>query len=253
MHSTDFGVLYLVDDNPAYRRMLDVSIQSLKRFHPDWPIHVVEVPSPPVGIARHIYRKFSFWKMAKRRARAGQDVRVIGDKIATMLGSPFQSTLYLDVDTVVMRPLTEMHARASQSDVLVTPLPWKHYSRVEAWQPASWPYMMAGVIFFGERFKNIYRQYQLRLNHSLSRLPTQDQFVFSLACHNERGRMTVAEAPRFQVDVLNVDHHLGNTVKRNRDGCIDIREERLQEFHVFHYNDHKPSYLKQIEAVWGLS
>ena len=250
---SDFGVLYLADDNPAYRRMLDISIQSLRRFHPDWPVHVVDVPSPPVGMARRTYRLISFWKAAKRRARAGQDVRVIADKMDAMLGSPYQQTLYLDVDTVVMRPLDGLRHRASRGDVLATPLPWKTYARLEPWQPESWPYMMAGVLFFGERFKHVYSGYRGRCDGPLSSLPTQDQFVFSLACHNERGSLTITEAPSLQVDVLNVDQHLGVAVKRDRNGCIDIRETGLKGFHVFHYNDQKPEYMKQIEAVWGLS
>ena len=34
---------------------------------------------------------------------------------------------------------------------------------------------------------------------------------------------------------------------------LDLRWERLNEFHVFHYNEYKPQYMAQIRDVWGLS
>jgi hypothetical protein len=247
----EFGVLYFCDDNPLYRRMADISIRSLRRFHPDWPVRVERVPSPAVPAWKKLYRILSFWKRQRRRERAGQDRRVIARKAEVMLSSPFRVTLYLDADTVVMRPLTRLQARAFSEDVVVTPLPWKRYRRVAPWQPESWPYLMAGVVFYGERFRAAYRETLDRLDVPVEQLRTQEQFVLSLVCEMKARELQIGEEPLLQVDALNLAEHLGTDTFPRVGPCIDLNYAGLSDFHVFHYNTQKPQYLEQIGDVWG--
>lgn len=247
-----FGVLYLVDRNPCFQQMLQVSRASLRRVHPDWPVHVVEVPSPPVGPLRALYRRVTWWKRARRATRAGQDVRVLAAKAEAWLQSPFEHTLFLDADTVILRSLDAMRTRAQSADVLACPLPWKQYRALEPWQPPQFPYLMSGVVFYNRRFAEAYRATLRRIRTPVADLPTGDQFVFSLACALAPPSLRVQREPSLQFDVINMREHAGGEALPMMDDDLDLRWPGLERFHVFHYNDRKPQYLHRIRAVWGL-
>lgn len=247
-----FGVLYLVDRNPLFRRMLQVSMESLRRVHPDWPVQVIETPSPPVGPLRALYRRATWWKRARREARAGQDVRVLAAKAEAWLQSPFEQTLFLDADTVVLRSLEALRARAQSADVLACPLPWKQYQALEPWQPASFPYLMSGAVFYNRRFADAYRGVLRRIRTPVAALPTGDQFVFSLTVALAPPALRVQLEPSLQLDVINMRQHAGGEALPLVAGDLDLRWPGLERFHVFHYNDRKPQYLDRIRTVWGL-
>lgn len=251
--SAEFGVLYFVDENPAFRKMLNMSVRSLKRFHPDWPIKVVEIPSYHVPFWKKVYRSISYWKQAKRYNRACQDLRVIAAKAEVLLQTPFTHTLYLDVDTIVMKPLHKFRVQAMECDVIVTPLPWKTYFRMAKWQPKAWPYVMAGVLFYSKHFRETYQNYVNQFGSSISKMPSQEQYVLSLACHMEIQNLNIVKDPTLQIDVLNLPQHLGTSNYPRLDGCVDLSWKGLSRFHIFHYNEYKPQYMGQIMEVWGLS
>lgn len=250
---SEFGVLYLVDQNPHFLRMLDVSLQSLRRFHPDWPVEITRLDSLPVPAWKRLYRRLSVWKLDKRRARGFHDTRIIGRKAQAMVATPFRHTLFLDADTVVMRPLDELRRRAQAADVMVTPLDWKSYAGVEDWQPRSFPYLNSGVVFFSRRFADKYRPYVERLVSRVESLPTMDQYIFSLACHLESESLRILMEPTLQIDVINLDQHLGERRCPRRDGIADLSYEGLRDFHVFHYNEYKDRYLEEIGRKWNLA
>ena len=248
----EFGVLYFCDDNPAFQRMAAMSVESLRRFHPDWPVELVRVPSTRIPLWKKTYRLASFWKRQRRHARAGQDKRIIANKAEIMLATPFRLTLYLDVDTIVMRPLDRLLELARSSDVVVTRLPWKRYRRVADWQPESWPFVMAGVMFHSRRFNALYRGYIERFGSRIIELPTSDQIVVSLACHMEADNLKISYEPDLQIDVLNLAQHLGTDEYPRVGEYIDLRHGGLRRFHIFHYNEYKPQYMQQIRDVWGI-
>ena len=249
---SEFGVIYFVDDNPKFLQMLDLSIQSLKRFHPDWPVEVIRCPSFPVPLWKKLYRALSFWKWQRRRERAHQDARVIGAKAEAMLKTPFRTTLYLDVDTIILKPLDALRRQAEQCDVLATQLSWKHFDGLEDWQPKRFPMFMAGLCFYSDRFVETYRSYVERLGPIAWRLPCMDQFIFSLACEMEGENLDIQLAPTLQFDVINAAQHFGRDDYPRLGEFVDLRTELLEPFHIFHYNEYKPHYLRQIAEVWGL-
>jgi hypothetical protein len=249
----NFGVLYFHDSNPEFKRMERMSIRSLRRFHPDWPIHIAKCPTPRKSLLRTCYRAVSFWRRKARFDRANQDVRVIAEKAKVMLNSPFKITLYLDVDTIVMRPLDELMKRACSCDVLITPLSWLQYRCFEEGQPETWPELMAGVLFYSQHFISIYRSYIERYANLIPKLPTQEQIILSLACHQDASRLNVFTDSMLQFDVLNAHRHLGRSDYPRVGECVDLSNPELQRFHIFHYNDKKPQYMKQIQNVWGIS
>ncbi len=86
MHKTGRGVLYIVWGRDEFTTLLDRSVASVKRWHPELSIHV---------------------------ERLGDDATLL-DKARMDEITPFQDTLYLDVDTVVMDRLDYGFARAEQ-------------------------------------------------------------------------------------------------------------------------------------------
>jgi hypothetical protein len=248
-----FGVLYFHDSNPEFARMGRMSIRSLQRFHPHWPIRIVKCHTPRKSLPRVCYRAISFWRKQARLDRANQDVRVISEKARVMLSSPFDTTLYLDVDTVIIRPLDNLLEQACNCDVLITPLSWLHYHRFEDGQPETWPELMAGVIFYSRRFREIYKPYVEKYAAKIPKLPTQEQIILSLTCHQEASRLEVVKDPTLQFDVLNAHRHFAQPDYPRTGECVDISNPELQRFHIFHYNDKKPQYMKQIQEVWGIS
>ncbi len=247
-----FGVLYVIDGNPRFREMLDISIASLRQWHPDWPIEILDLPNPEVAFARRWYRRLSFWKRDRRRARAYQDMRTVEAKAAAWGRSPFERTLFLDADTVVLRSLDAMRDRAAAADVLATAMPWKRYRGFRTWQPPTFPFVMSGVVFYNRTFGDAYARVLARLG-SLRGLPTGDQFAFSLTLAMEAERLRIALAPDLQFDVINADRHAAPDVPPRQNNIIDLTWEGLRRFHVFHYNDRKPDYLAAMRRDWGVS
>jgi hypothetical protein len=251
MSRPDFGVLYFFDQNPFYEEMYRASVESLRRFHPDWPVEVVQCPSFPIEPWRKVYRSLSFWKRQRRLNRAHQDVRVISKKADVMLDTPFENTLYLDVDTIVMRPLDEYRERAKDSDIMITALPWKQYEGTEPWQPKKFNYLCAGVTFYNQRFVEVYRPYVDKLRAKMNDLPTCDQYAVCLACHMEAARLKIRFEPHLQVDTMNYAQHFGTPDYPRFGEALDLRWEGLKPFHVFHYNEYKIQHMEQIKSVWG--
>lgn len=250
--SRDFGVLYFVDQNPFYQKMMKMSIQSLKHFHPDWPVEVIECSSPPVPVWKKAYRTLSFWKSKKRYNRGYQDFRVLASKAAAWMKTPFNNTLFLDVDTIVIQTLTLMKERAMDADVLVCPLAWKEYEGIETWHPKTFPYLMSGVVFYNKTFLKKYKKHLDRMIYDIHKLPTGDQYIFSLTCELEASDLVIVQAPSLQLDVINMIHEFGTERIPMIRECLDLRcEDRLSSFHVFHYNEYKPQYMEQIKEVWG--
>ena len=247
--NNEFGILYFCDQNPTYQRMLQMSLASLKRFHPDWPVEIVQVASPPTPLWKKLYRLGSFWRWTKRRARAGQDVRVIAAKANIMLNSPFQHTLYLDVDSYVMRPLGNIRDMLMSADVVITPLPWKSYIRNADWQPERWPYMMAGIMGFNKHFVKVYSEYVSYFDDSIEKLPSQEQYIVSLCCEMEAQNLKIMKSPHLQIDALNIEQHLGVNHFPMVNGCINLLWNGIKDFYIFHYNEHKPQYMQQIQNL----
>ena len=152
-----------------------------------------------------------------------------------------------------MRPLDDLRRRAQEADVLVTPMPWKSYAGVEEWQPRSFPYLNSGIVFFSRGFVEKYRPYVERLASRIESLPTFDQYIFSLACHLESESLKIILEPSLQIDVINLDQHLDGAEYPLAGGVLDQAYERLREFHVFHYNEDKDRYLREIGRKWGLA
>jgi len=247
----DFGVLYCCDNNPAYRRMLSISVESLYKHHPDWPIHVFNLPTRRESFFKKLYKIVSFWKNQKRYDRGNQNFKLISLKAHAWQQTPFNYTLFMDVDTVVNYSLSSAKERAMKVDVMLTPIDWKIYHGCADWMPEAFPYMMSGVVFCNQIFIESYKKYLQRLSNILYKMPTGDQYVFSLTCFKEKENLKVMYDRKLQLDVLNVDQHLGTYQYKRVNKMLSLSEPGLEKFNVFHYNHYKPQYMEQIKMKWG--
>jgi hypothetical protein len=169
-----------------------------------------------------------------------------------MIDSPFERTLYLDVDTVILRPLETLRRRAESCNVMATALDWKHYDGFEDWHPRRFPMLMSGVVFYDRAFTDIYRSYVERLRTGAGRHFKGDQYMFSMTCSLEGETLAIRREPTLQVDAMNLARHLGRDDYPRKGGVLDLAFPGLERFHIFHYNGpHKREYLAQIKERWG--
>ena len=247
-----FGVLYFVDQNASFQQMLRASVESLRRFHPDWPVHIIDRSCYHVPWWKRAYRKVSYWKWSDRFARSNQDYRMVSAKNEAFGQTPFDLTLFIDADTIIMRPLDELRRKAESCDVLANPFPWCQYRGLEPWQPESFQHLNSGVVFYNRRFIDVFRRYAERTKHTLGRLHA-NQFTFSLACEMERTFLQIGLDTSIQVETMNLSKTLGREDYPRIGDLIDLRWEGLSRFHVFHYNGpHKAEYLALIKQLWNL-
>ena len=128
------GILYVVWGTKT-ELVLERSIASVKKYHPELPIHVERVPVPedPLLGLQAKSRMFSF--------------------------SPFVNTLYLDADTIVLGRLDFGFTKSEQFGIAVSicECPWLR--RYQGISDDSIEYN-TGVIFFSQKAKFILQQWE---------------------------------------------------------------------------------------------
>jgi hypothetical protein len=120
------GVLY-IKWGTSVDAVLQRSINSLRAFHPDWPVHVQELPPQSTLL----------------------------DKAPMIEMSPFEQTLYLDVDTVVMDNLEFGFEKAANFGVAccISEAPWARRFAALAGDTTEYN---TGVLFFTRQAKPLF-------------------------------------------------------------------------------------------------
>lgn len=169
------GVLYVAwgrAGNARLQAMLDRSLASLRRFHPGMPTHVADLP----------------------------DGSTLLDK-ARMYGmSPFDETLYLDLDTVVLADLTFGFEKAAEHGLAcsICEAPWARRFMGSIWGDVV--EYNTGVLFFrkGPAVQRVFDRWAdlaPAMDSSLDfvdehgvhcRMPLNDQASFAMAVHETR-------------------------------------------------------------------
>lgn len=242
-----FGVYYLYDQNPYYHEMCLVSIASLKKIHPDWEIEVMRTKSFSIQWWRKIYRFLTPWKNHLRRNRAGQDTRMFVEKAKLLTKSPFETTLFLDVDTIIRKPLDHFKELSATTDLIICPIPWLKYEGIDETMPKQWPAVNVGVMFFSEKFSRLYEKYIQQYHDQLHRIDMVDQYFASLICHLHRDELNIQYAPHLQIDVVDAHHHLNDEKYHVKHGLLDMNDSKVLDFHIFHYNEYKRQYIDLIK------
>jgi hypothetical protein len=244
MNKEKFGVLYFYDENPRYHQMCQLSIQSLKQFHPDWPIEVVRTKSFKIQWWRKIYRMLTPWKKDLRYNRAGQDPRMFIEKAKALCSSPFEKTFFLDVDTIITKPMNDFKDLAESNDYIVCAIPWLKYYGLDDTMPKEFPAVNVGVMFYSEKFSEKYNYYITKYKDLLSQIAMVDQYFASLICYIHSDELRISTVPNLQIDVVDAHYHLDDDNYHWKNGLLDVCDKRIRDFHVFHYNEYKPQYTQ---------
>ena len=162
MTASSRGVLYVVWGN-FNKSAMDRSVASLKAYHPDLPIHIETL----------------------------SDQATLLDKAGMLEISPFEETLFLDIDTVVMGELEFGFTKARQFNVALSicECPWaRRYEGIEG----DMIEYNTGVIFFTKAAKPLFDMWAKlapKIDSSIhfvvdgqeGRMPLNDQAGFAAA------------------------------------------------------------------------
>ena len=138
MSKTGRGVIYIVWGDEI-EPMLQRSIASLKRYHPELPVEVIRIPAANPASLENLREKASMFDR-----------------------TPFAETLFLDADTVVFDNLDFGFAKARQFRLAccISEAPWARRFRGLAGRGDIVEYN-TGVLFFTEKAKPIFDQWRV--------------------------------------------------------------------------------------------
>src|SRR5437016_11818706 len=166
------GIIWLVDENPDQRRRFLVSYKSAQRHCPSLPRVVFRAGGPPLGIGAD---EIPF----KTTLRGG------AGKFDAFAQTPFETTLFLDNDTIVLRDPTPIIEDTSYVSALPYPdffdPPFLVLHGEAEGLPACWRDVNAGVVIFTRPFIDHYRGVWERYRPLAPHLSFSDQCLFSLA------------------------------------------------------------------------
>jgi hypothetical protein len=233
MHSAiSQGIVWLVDDNPDQRRRFRLSYASALRHCPHLPRRVFNA-----GASLNL----GYEETALQPALPGA-----AGKFDAFSRSPFDRTLFLDNDTVVLRDPTGI----IEATEYVSALPYPDfYSEMElretrsAQLPAAWRNANSGVVVFSREFLQHYGGIWRRYGHLADRLIGYDQCLFSLALHTAPARWS----PRLDLQVTTTPYAL-DFLLALRNAAPDppllggVPLAVLMSVAVLHYTAHKQRY-----------
>ena len=178
-------VVYAVNDAPHYRKMMDLSIRSWKRFHPEWSLEVITLPSANTVLDSTRWRlgstaqgiaELALQTLAGKKAKAVRNT-TFAEKLDVFLKLNYDRTLFLDCDTYVMRPLDDLAASLDNGyDVVVQKNEGLTYEPQKQLGTSSFPVINSGVFFASPIFSKTMIEYAAKCTTSLSELWESDQY-----------------------------------------------------------------------------
>ncbi len=237
--SGSVGIIWLVDEKPDQRRRFLLSYASARRHCPSLP-RVVFRHGPPLGIG---VDEIPFRPMMSGAA----------GKFDAFAETPFETTLFLDNDTVVLRDPT----RIIEDTSYVSALPYPDFFNQSTLTahggatdvPVSWRNVNSGVVVFTRPFMDHYREVWRRHGHLAPQLLGYDQCLFSLALSTAPFEWT----PRLDLQVTTTPYALRFFMHLRRLAHVppllgDIPVAALMSVAVLHYTAQKLRYEKLLAA-----
>ena len=197
-----WGVLYMVWGS-SHDQLLERSINSLKIYHPDLPIHIhrVEVADRDSASAVMFLAKAAMAKF-----------------------SPFENTLYLDADTIVMGPLEYGFEKAEQFGLTccICECPWaqrykglKHLDGLVEYN--------TGVLFFTKKAQSVFYLWEQLARVVDSSVRYNDENGVNVMDHNDQAAFAKAiEMTGFNPFVLPINWNLRPRWQRSFFGPLRI-------------------------------
>ena len=167
----NWGVLYMVWGD-SHDQLLDRSIESLKNWHPDLPVHIHRIP--------------------KEQGASGC-ANMFLVKAAMAAISPFEKTLYLDADTVVMGSLDYGFEKAEQFGLAcaICECPWaQRYTGLK--QMEDLIEYNTGVLFFTRQLSSLFYMWERLARTVDSSVRYLDNGIEKVMEHNDQAAFAKA-------------------------------------------------------------
>lgn len=243
--SETVGVVWAVDDEPTQRTMLNLSHASLQKMAPDLDATVFLTQDVDPNLCRGL---------PIRRLESSESG--CGLKYDAWLQSPYDWTLFLDNDTIVLKHPFQYLSRYLDASKPVVALPYPNFLEREtipaldhATIPLRWRNVNSGVVLFHRSFMSIYGEVWEKFGRYWRQLPGRDQCLFSLALHQMGDRWV----PDFDLQ-LTTTHFAVEYVRRFKRQDYDITVGRVPlglmfDCLVLHYTEDKPFY-RRLFSRW---
>lgn len=167
----NWGALYMVWGH-SHDHLLDRSIKSLKSWHPDLPVHIHRIPKD-------------------QGASGCADMFLTKAAMATL--SPFENTLYLDADTVVMGSLDYGFEKAERFGLAcaICECPWaQRYTGLK--QMEDLIEYNTGVLFFTRQSSALFYMWERLARTVDSSVRYLDNGVEKIMEHNDQAAFAKA-------------------------------------------------------------
>ena len=235
--SSDITVLYACNDASHYRQMMELSIRSWKRFHPDWKVEIFPLQTPNTFIDTITWhlgsRAADLTKTITAPIRNNQPegrIKAFNEKVDAIRSVKEPCVLFLDCDTFITRSLTNMIERFQGFDVLVQDA-HSIFQPEPGFGDAPFPRISAGAFLMSAAFAEVYTDYARR--YPIENLYGADEYIFSYCLHHSTNLRIRA------VSDLQVINRVG----------VKSVVEYLDQAHVVHYAFHKRRMYNQLKAL----
>ena len=179
-------IVYAVNDAPHYRSMMDLSIRSWKRFHPDWQLEVITLPSTNTVLDTtrwHFGSRVEAMVGRALRAVSGQVANrntAFAEKMEVFMKLKYERTLFMDCDTYVLRPLDDLAALIDAGSDVVAQRAGREVYHFGEHQFSK---INSGVFFGSIRLFQTMMAYVHQCPISLTDHAESDQYFFSYCLH----------------------------------------------------------------------
>ncbi|WP_309398969.1 hypothetical protein [Cerasicoccus maritimus] len=229
------GLLWFVDECPMQRRRLSVSFASARQWMPDADVAIVYQGDPPDlkaklipyhGDGKKFLAKFHAWEL-----------------------SPYERTLFLDNDTVVLRDLTSFF----RNDEKVVALPYPNMLSRDLLPPdrmelrlKTWRNINSGVISFPSSFVAKCAAYIQEYADVINTLPGKDQYFISYVLNQSPELFVSSLVIQVTSTPMAVRYleYLKQASSPFKFGDVSI--PLMLDAYVFHYTHNKELYEKLI-------
>ncbi len=233
--NSDVTVLYTCNDAPHYRQMMELSIRSWKRFHPDWKTEIFQLQSANTlvdTVTWHLGSRAGAITKSLMARKDSWDGRVnsFNEKVDAFRSVKDSCVLFLDCDTFVNRPLDSLVERFQGVDVLAQNA-YETFPPKPGFGDASFPRINAGAFMMSATFARVFAEYAS--TYPIENLYGADEYLFSYCLHHS--------------DKVKV-RFIGDLQATNNVGARSV-DKYVGEAHVFHYIYHKRRMYTQLKGL----
>lgn len=204
------------------------SMASLRRHHPELPVHMIKPQRAP----------------QRPQGGDGVDWFMLADKARMFEESPYDETLYLDIDTVVLGDLSFAFAKAARHGIAcaICECPWarRHGGLADAGDIVEYN---SGVVFFARKAEPVFRRWR----ELSTTLDCSLQFVNPWG---QVGRMPYADQGGFAKAIADLDFN-PFVLPLNWNFRAPVTSEFFGPLKIWHSYEDVPPAVEQLNRYYA--